>query len=111
MPPEVPLLYRYILAIMDFLFFHVKLIICSFKFCEELCWDFDGDCPESIDYFCRIAIFFSVLIFPTQEHERLFHFLVSSSISFFKDLKFLPNRSFTSLIRVIFYAICGYCER
>ena len=24
---------------------------CSFKVCEELCWDFDGDCIESIDCF------------------------------------------------------------
>ena len=24
---------------------------CSFKVCEKLCWDFDGDCVESIDCF------------------------------------------------------------
>ena len=41
-----------------------------------------------------------MLILPIQEQERSFHFLVSSSISFFKDLKFLSNRSFTSLVRV-----------
>ena len=50
--------------------------------------------------FGRIAIF-TILILPIQEHGRSFHFLVSSSISFFKDLKFMSNRSFTSLIRVI----------
>ena len=41
-----------------------------------------------------------MLILPIQEQERSFHFLVTSSISFFKDLKFLSNRSFTSLVRV-----------
>ncbi|KAL6086712.1 hypothetical protein STEG23_032488 [Scotinomys teguina] len=24
---------------------------CSFQVCEELCWDFDGDCIESVDCF------------------------------------------------------------
>ena len=42
-----------------------------------------------------------MLILPVQEQGRSFHFVVSSSISFFKDLKFLSNRSFTSLVRVI----------
>ena len=41
-----------------------------------------------------------MLILPIQEQGRSFHFLLSSSISFFKDLKFLSNRSFTSLVRV-----------
>ena len=41
-----------------------------------------------------------MLILPIQEQGKSFHFLVSSSISFFKDLKFLSNRSFTSLARV-----------
>ena len=66
---------------------------------EEFFGDFFGNCIESIDAFGRIAIF-TLLILPIQEHGRSFHFLVSSSISFFKDLKFLPNRSFTSLISV-----------
>ena len=56
--PEVPLLYEIALAILYCLF--VCLFVytypcvpecCSFKVCEELCWDFDGDCSESIDYF------------------------------------------------------------
>ena len=46
-----------------------------------------------------IAIFI-ILIVPIQEHGRSFHLLASSSISFFKDLKFLLNRSFTFLISV-----------
>jgi hypothetical protein len=24
---------------------------CSFRVCEELCWHFDGDCIESVNYF------------------------------------------------------------
>ena len=41
-----------------------------------------------------------MLILPTQEHGRSLHFLVSSSLSFFKDLKFLSYKSFTCLVRV-----------
>ena len=41
-----------------------------------------------------------MLILSTLEHGRSSHFLVSSSISFFKDLKFLPYKSFTCLVRV-----------
>ena len=81
------------------LVFPYEVEYCSFKVCEELCWDFDGDCIESIDCFGRISIF-TMLILSIQEHGRSFHFLVSSSISFFKDLKFLSNRSFTSLVNV-----------
>jgi hypothetical protein len=48
--------------------------------------------------FSRIAIF-SILILPIHEHGRSFH-LLRSSISFFRDLKFLSYRSFVSLVRV-----------
>jgi hypothetical protein len=40
------------------------------------------------------------LILPIHEHGRSFHLLRSSLISFFRDLKFLSYRSFTSLVRV-----------
>ena len=49
--------------------------------------------------FAKSAVFI-MSILPTQEHGRSFHFLVSSSISFFKDLKFLSCKSFTCLVRV-----------
>ena len=49
--------------------------------------------------FGKIAIF-TMLILPIHEHERSFHLLRSSLISFFRDLKFLSYRSFTSLVRV-----------
>ena len=31
--------------------FPYKVEYCSFKVCEELCWDFDEDCNESINCF------------------------------------------------------------
>jgi hypothetical protein len=42
---------------------------------------------------------FIILILPIHEHGRSFYLLKSSSISFFRDLKFL-YRSFTCLIRI-----------
>ena len=47
--------------------------------------------------FGKIAIFI-MLILPSHEHGRSFRFLVSSSISFFKDLKFLSYKSSTCLV-------------
>ena len=49
--------------------------------------------------FCKITIF-TILILPIHEHGRSFRLLRSSSVSFFKDLKFFPYRSFTCLVRV-----------
>lgn len=45
-------------------------------------------------------IFFARLIITVHEHERSFHLLLSSSASFFKDLKNLSYRFFTCLSRV-----------
>lgn len=62
--------------------------------------------------FCKISIF-TMLILPSNEHGRSLHFLRSSSVSFWKDLKLLSCRSFTHLFRFnpkIFYVICGYLE-
>ena len=51
MPPEVLLLYRIVLAILGFLFFHINLIIVLSRSVKN----FDGilteDCIESIDCF------------------------------------------------------------
>ena len=33
--------------------FPYKVEYCSFMVCEKLCWDFDGDCFESVDCFCQ----------------------------------------------------------
>ena len=49
MPPEVPLLYRIVLAIL--IFFPYDVEYCSFEVSEELCWDFDGAYIESVDCF------------------------------------------------------------
>jgi hypothetical protein len=49
--------------------------------------------------FDRMAIF-TMLILPIHEHGRAFHLLRSSSISFFRDLKFWSYKSFTCLLRV-----------
>ena len=49
--------------------------------------------------FGKITIF-TMLILPTQEHGRSFYFLVSSLISFLKDLKFLSYKFSTCLVRV-----------
>ena len=71
----------------------------SFKVCEELHGILMGIALNLQIVFGRIVIFI-MLILPIQELGRSFHFLVSSSISFFKDVKFLLNRSFTSLVSV-----------
>jgi hypothetical protein len=34
-------------------FLYEVIECCSFKVCKELCWNFDGDCIESVDGFCR----------------------------------------------------------
>ena len=45
-------------------------------------------------------VIFTILILPIYESGRSYHLLRSSSISFFRDLKFLSYRSFTCLVRV-----------
>jgi hypothetical protein len=71
---------------------------CSFHVFEKLCWDFDGDCIESINCLWWMAIF-TMLFLPIHEHGRSLHFL-RSSLSFSRDLKLLSYRSFTCLVRV-----------
>jgi hypothetical protein len=48
-PPEVLLLLRIVFAILGFLFFSDEFANCPFYLSEELSWNFDGDCIESID--------------------------------------------------------------
>ena len=48
----------------------------------------------------NLLIAFTILILPIHEHLRSFHLVRTSLISFFRDLKFLSYRSFTSLVRV-----------
>jgi hypothetical protein len=54
-PLEVLLLFRIIFAILDLfvclLFdFPYGVENCSFNVCKELCWNFYGNCNESLDY-------------------------------------------------------------
>ena len=46
-PPEVPLLYRIVLAILGFFVFPYEGEYSSFKVYEELYWDFVGNYIES----------------------------------------------------------------
>jgi hypothetical protein len=74
---------------------------CPFYLNEELICNFDGDCIESADHFQQDSHFFkTILILSIHEHGRSFHLLRFTLISFFRDLKFLSYRSFTSLVRV-----------
>jgi hypothetical protein len=81
-------------------FFVIPVEFANFPFYldEELSWNFDGDCIESVDCFWQDS-HFSILILPIHEHKRSLH-LLRSSISFFRDLKFLSYKYFTSLVRL-----------
>jgi hypothetical protein len=50
--------------------------------------------------FGRMTIF-TMLFLPTHEHGISFSFLMSFSISFCNDFKFLSKKSFTCLVKVI----------
>ena len=73
---------------------------CSLHVCEELCWNFDGDCIDVVCFFFsgKMAIF-TMFILLIRQHGRSFYLLRSFSISFFRDLKLLSYRS--CLFRVI----------
>ena len=59
---------------------------------------------------------FTKLILPFNEHVRFFFLLIFSLFSFFIDLKYLPYRSFTFLVRVtlryfiVFFFFFGYYD-
>ena len=98
-PPEVPLLYRVVLGILSFLLFHIKLSTVFSRSVKNFAGILMGIALNLSIAFSKIAIF-TMIILPLQEHGISFHFLVSLSISFFKDLKFLSYKSSTSLVRV-----------
>ena len=89
MLPEVPLLYKIVLAILGFLFFHIKLIIILSRSVKKFHGILMGIALNLKIAFGRIAIF-TMLILPIQEQRRSFHFLVSSSISFFHCIILAP---------------------
>jgi hypothetical protein len=59
-PPEVLLLYRILLAFLDVFVFPYEVESCSFKVCKELCWNFGGNCFESVDCFWLDVHFYYV---------------------------------------------------
>lgn len=48
-PPTLYFLFKIILAILDFLIFHIILWSC--EFCKEAIWDFDRDCINCVGHF------------------------------------------------------------
>ena len=59
--PEVLLLFRIVLAILGFLFvFPYEVENLSVKVCEQLCWNFDGNCIQSVDCFWKDGHFYYV---------------------------------------------------
>jgi hypothetical protein len=69
--------------------FPYKVESCPFKTYKELCRNVDGHCVESVHCFWCGGHFYYVLLI--HEDGKSFH-LLPSSISFFKDLKFLPYK-------------------
>ena len=95
-PPEVLLLLRKVFYILGFLLFQMNLSIALWRIELEFWW---GIALNLLIAIGEIAIF-TMLILPIHKHGRPFHFLRSSFIYFFRDLKFLSYRSFTCLVRV-----------
>ena len=50
-PSEVLILLRIVFVILDFFAIPNEFANCSFYISEELSWNFDGDCIESVDCF------------------------------------------------------------
>ena len=59
-PPEVLLSLRRLFAILGFLLFQMNLLIALSNTIEELSWNFDGDCIESVDCFWQDSHFYNV---------------------------------------------------
>jgi hypothetical protein len=47
---EVFLLLKIVFPILSFLVFPYEIKTCYFHVFEESCWNFDGNCIESVDY-------------------------------------------------------------
>ena len=110
-PPEDLLLLKIILAILGFLFFHMKLRIALSMSVKNYVGILMGIALNLQIAFGKMVII-TMLILSIHEHGRSFH-LPRFLITFFRDLYFLLHRSFTCLVRVTpRYCIlfCGYCE-
>jgi hypothetical protein len=82
-------LFRIILAILIFLCFHMKIKIVLSGSVKDYIGILMGIMLILYVAFGRMGIFFTILILLIHEHERPFHLLISSSISFFSDLKLI----------------------
>jgi hypothetical protein len=59
-PPEVLLLLRRVFAILGFFIFPDEFANCPFYLSEELSWNFDGDCIDSVDCFRQNSHFYYI---------------------------------------------------
>jgi hypothetical protein len=84
-PPEVLLFLRSFLLSWGFVI-PDKFQNCSFKTYEELTWNFDGDCIESVDCFVKMGLCI-ILILPIHKHGRFFNHLPLQK----KNTVFLPT--------------------
>lgn len=121
-PPGFQLSFRIFVAILWFFCFVFFLFgVCLFEYIMvklsiqdlwKLCSNLYEECIEISISFGRMAMF-TMLILLIPEHGRSFHLLISSSISFFKELKILSFKSFNfqhTRTTNIFYFIQGYCK-
>ena len=98
-PLNVILLYRAVLDKLSYLLFHMKFSII-------LLWSVKNSFGILIAITLNLYIAFgkmasfTMLILPICKHWRLFYFLLSSLISFYRDVKFLSIKSFTCFVRV-----------
>jgi hypothetical protein len=96
---------RIVLAIFGFWLFHLKLKIVlsrSMKNYVEISMEIALNMHIA---FGEMDIF-TISILTIHEHGRSFHFLISSSISVFRDLKFLSYKFFTWLVRLYQHTLC-----
>jgi hypothetical protein len=59
-PPEILLLLIIVFALLDFFIFPDEFANCPFYLSEELSWNFDGDCIESVDCFQQDSHFYYI---------------------------------------------------
>lgn len=108
--PTLFFLLRTVLAIQGLLWFHVYFRITFFYFCEENDSNYDWDCIEFVNGFCRMYIF-TVFIVSLHEQWVSFHFLVSLSFpsEVYSFLPKGPSLPWLGLILEIYF-LWGYCE-
>ena len=98
---RLPFILQDPVAILGFRFFHMKMRISLSKSVNNFVGILMG-ISLTVDLFGKMAIF-TMLILLIYEQGRSFHLLIYSSVSFFRDLKFLSYRSFTCLVRVFWW--------